>query len=222
MGNPPIAKRIPKILSIHGDERLDNYYWLNNRENPKVIAYLNEENAYTAEQMSSHKATEEAIYQEIIGRIAPTDMSVPYFDNGYWYFTRFEDGKEYPIYSRKKGSLDAAEEIMLDGNAMAESHAYFQIGGISVSPDNQWLAYGVDTVSRRQYNLYFMNLVTGEILDKHIPNTSGSATWTNDNAHVFYTWKDKTTLRSCKIYRHKVTNKSNKSTLVFEEKDDTL
>jgi oligopeptidase B len=222
MRNPPIAKQQAKILSIHGDERLDNYYWLNNKENPEVIDYLNQENAYKTEAMASHKDVEEQIYQEIIGRIAPTDMSVPFFDNGYWYFTRFKEGKEYPIYSRKKESLEAAEEIMLDGNAMAEGHAYFQIGGVSVSPDNQWLAYSTDTVSRRQYNLFFKNLATGEILDKYIPNTSGGAVWANDNEHVFYTWKDKTTLRSSKIYRHKVANKSNKSTLVFEEKDDTF
>jgi oligopeptidase B len=222
MRNAPIAKQQAKVLSIHGDERLDNYYWLNDRENPEVIDYLNQENAYKEEAMASHKDVEEQIYQEIIGRIAPTDMSVPFFDNGYWYFTRFEEGKEYPIYSRKQGSLEAAEEIMLDGNAMAEGHAYFQIGGVSVSPDNQWLAYSTDTVSRRQYNLFFKNLATGEVLDKYIPNTSGGAVWANDNVHVFYTWKDKTTLRSSKIYRHKVANKSNKSTLVFEEKDDTF
>ncbi len=218
----PIATKKPKELTIHGDTRIDNYYWLNERENPEVIAYLNAENAYKQAVMASHKAVEEEIYQEIIGRIAPTDVSVPYFDNGYWYFTRFEEGKEYPIYCRKKGTMEAAEEIMLNVNELAEGHAYYQVSGMSVSPDNQWLVYGVDKVSRRQYTLHFKNLATGETLEKTIPNTTGGATWANDNEHIFYTWKDKTTLRSSKIYRHKLTNKSNKSTLVFEEKDDTF
>jgi oligopeptidase B len=218
----PIAKRIPKELTIHNDTRIDEYYWMNERENPDVVAYLNEENAYTAATMASHKDLEETIYQEIIGRIAPTDMSVPYFDNGYWYFTRFEEGKEYPIYSRKKVSLEAAEEILLDVNILAEGHAYFQVGGMSISPDNQWLVYGVDKVSRRQYTLHFKNLITGETLDKTIPNTTGGATWANDSQHLFYTWKDKTTLRSCRVFRHNIQNKSNASTLVFEELDETF
>jgi oligopeptidase B len=218
----PIATRVPKELTIHGDTRIDNYYWLNERENPEVIAYLNAENAYKEAEMQSHKAVEEQIYQEIIGRIAPTDISVPYFDNEYWYFTRFEEGKEYPIYGRKKGTMDADEEIMLDVNVLAEGHSYYQVTGLSVSPNNQWLVYGVDKVSRRQYALHFKSLVTGETLEKTIPNTTGSATWANDNEHLFYTWKDNVTLRSSKIYRHKISNKSNKSTLVFEEKDDTF
>lgn len=218
----PTAKRIPKELIIHGDTRIDPYYWMNERENPDVVAYLNAENAYTEATMASHKALEETIYQEIIGRIAPTDMSVPYFDNGYWYFTRFEEGKEYPIYSRKKGNLEAAEEILLDVNVLAEGHAYFQVGGMSISPDNKWLVYGVDKVSRRQYTLHFKNLLTGETLDKTIPNTTGGATWANDSQHIFYTWKDKTTLRSCKVFRHNIQNKSNKSTIVFEELDETF
>lgn len=222
MTTAPIAKRIPKILTAHGDNRIDEYYWLNERQNPEVVAYLEAENAYTTEMMAPQKALEGEIYQEIIGRIAPTDTSVPYFMNGYWYATRYEDGKEYPIHTRRKGNIDAAEEILLDVNILAVGHNYYQVGGMSISPNNEWLIYGVDNVSRRQYTLHFKHLPTGEILEKTIPNTSGSAVWSADSEYFFYTWKDKTTLRSCKIYRHRLSNKSNKSTLIFEEKDDTF
>jgi oligopeptidase B len=218
----PTAAKQPKKLVAHGDERIDNYYWLNARENSEVIAYLQAENAYTSAQMASHKALEEDIYNEIVGRIAPTDTSVPFFDNGYWYITRFEEGKEYPIMCRKKDTLEAPEEILLDCNVLAEGYAYFQIGGVSVSPDNQWIAYGIDTVSRRQYTLFFKNIVTGVTLEKRIPNTTGAAIWAADSKHIFYTWKDKTTLRSCKVYRHAISQKSNRGTLVFEEADETF
>ena len=219
---PPTAKKEPKILAIHGDERIDNYYWLNDRENPEVIAYLNAENEYREQETAHTKELEGELFKEIVGRIAQTDMSVPYKDNGYFYYSRFEEGKEYPIYCRKKDTLENEEEILLDGNKMAEGHAYFQIGGTSISPDNQWLAYSVDTVSRRQYTVFVKNLNSKKILSEEIKNTTGSVAWANDNKTFFYTTKDEQTLRSDKIFRHKLKTNVADDVLIFEEKDDTF
>lgn len=219
---PPKAKKIPHKLEKHGHIRIDDYYWLNDRENPEVIDYLNAENDYYRASTAHTKAFQEELYLEMKARIKEDDQSVPYLYNGYYYITRYESGKDYPIYSRKKGSLEAPEEVMFDCNEMAAGHAYFQLGGISVSDDNNWAAFSTDYVSRRQYTLQFKNLVTGEVLDTRIENTTGSATWASDNRTVFYTRKDAVTLRSDKIYRHKLGTQISDDVLVFEEEDDTF
>ncbi|MES2747610.1 MAG: S9 family peptidase [Bacteroidota bacterium] len=218
---PPVAKKIPHTLEKHKHIRIDDYYWLNDRENPEVIDYLNQENAYYNEATAHTKSFQKILFDEMKARIKEDDTSVPYLYNGYYYITRYETGKDYPIYSRKKGSLDANEEIMFDCNQMAEGHSYFQLGGLSVSDDNKWAAFGVDLVSRRQYTIQFKNLETGEILATKIENTTGGATWANDNATIFYTKKDEVTLRSDKVYKHKLGVDSKNDTLVYHEKDET-
>ncbi len=217
----PIAKIIPYTLEKHGHVRTDNYYWLNNRENPEVIDYLNKENAYYQQETAHTKDFQKTLFEEMKARIKEDDESVPYFYNGYFYITRFEKGKDYPIHSRKKGSLEAKEEIMFDCNAMAVGHTYFNLAGLSVSEDNQWVAFGVDTVSRRQYTIQIKNLQTGEILPMKIENTSGGSTWASDNKTLFYTRNDAVTLRSDKIFKHKLGSKSEADELVYFEKDET-
>ncbi len=219
---PPVAEKKPKELTIHGHTRVDDYFWLRERENPEVIAYLEAENAYTEAMLEHTKPLQEKLYQEIVGRIKQTDESVPYFWNGYHYYTRFEEGKEYPIYCRKKGSMEAAEEIMLDVNKMAEGYDYYQVVGLEVSPDNTWLAFGVDTVSRRKYTIYFKNLKTGEILDENIPLTTGGSAWANDNKTLFYSVKDPQTLRTYKIFRHTVGTDPKHDQMVWHEADETF
>jgi len=218
---PPVAKKIRKEFKEFGNTRIDNYYWLNNREDPEVISYLEAENAYTEEVLKETEELQEKIYHEIVGRIKQTDMSVPYLLNGYVYYTRYEEGKEYPIYCRKKDSNDAKEEVMLDGNAMAVGHPYFQIGGWEVSTNNQMLVYSVDTVSRRKYTIHFKNLKTGKAYKESIPNTSGNVVWANDNQTVFYAVRDET-LRPYKIYKHKIGEAVGDDKLVYHEEDPTF
>ncbi|PZR21338.1 MAG: oligopeptidase B [Flavobacterium psychrophilum] len=218
---PPLAAVKPKTLEKHGDVRTDNYYWLNERENPEVIDYLNKENDYYNTMTAGQKEFQKELFEEMKGRIKEDDSSVPYFYNGYYYITRFEKGKDYPIFTRKKGSLEAKEEIMFDCNEMAKGHSYFQLGGLNVSEDNKWVAFGVDTVSRRQYTIQVKNLVTNEILPFKIENTTGGSTWAGDNKTLFYTRKDPTTLRSDKIYKHKLNGDVKEDVLVYHEKDDT-
>ncbi|WP_047245670.1 S9 family peptidase [Maribacter thermophilus] len=218
----PRAKKITKQLVTHNDVRLDDYYWLNDREDPEVISYLKSENEYY-DQMTSHtKAFQDILFNEMKGRIKEDDSSVPYKLNGYWYKTRYETGKEYPIYTRFKWSLDAEEETIFDCNEMAKGHDYFSLGGISVSPDNKLGVFGVDTVSRRQYVLRVKNLETGEVYGDKIENTTGGGVWTNDNKTFFYTKKDPVTLRSDKIYKHVLGTPVDDDELVFHEKDETF
>ncbi|MDO5608442.1 MAG: S9 family peptidase [Capnocytophaga sp.] len=219
---PPVAEKIAHKLEKHGDVRIDNYYWLNERENPKVIEYLTQENDYY-QQMTAHtQELQKTLFEEMKARIKEDDASVPYFYNGYYYITRFEKGKDYPIYSRKKGSLEAAEEIMFDCNEMAKGHDYFRLVGLSVSDDNRLASFGIDTVSRRQYTLQIKNLETGVILPEKIGNTTGSAAWATDNKTLFYTSKDPVTLRSNKIFRHEVGTNVQNDAMIFHEKDDTF
>ncbi len=218
--NAPIAKKNPKILSKHGDERLDNYYWLNDRENPEVIAHLTLENNYTNAVLNHTQGFQKKLFDEMVGRIKQTDESVPYKSNGYWYYSRFETKKEYPIYCRRMESMDNDELIILDVNTLAEGHSYIDVTGLSISLDNRYLAYGVDTLSRRIYTIYFKNLETGEILEDTIDNTTGGCTWANDNKHVFFSVKDVNTLRSYQIYRRQLGQKE--SYLVYEELDETF
>jgi len=219
---PPVAKIVPHTLEKHGQVRTDNYYWLNDREDQEVIDYLNQENEYYQKMTAHTKELQENLFTETKSRIKEDDSSVPYFYNGYFYITRFEKGKDYPIYSRKKGSLDAKEEIMFDCNEMAKGHSYFNLSGINVSEDNKYAAFGLDLVSRRQYTIQIKNLETGEILPVKIENTTGGSTWASDNKTLFYTRKDPQTLRSDKVYRHTLGTDIAKDALVFHEKDDTF
>lgn len=218
----PVAQIKPYNLEKHGEVRIDDYYWLNDRENKDVIDYLNKENEYYQKMTAHTKQLQDDLFKEMKARIKEDDSSVPYFYNGYYYITRFETGKDYPIYSRKKGSLDAKEEIMFDCNEMAKNFSYFNLTGISVSEDNKWATFGLDVVSRRQYLIQIKNLETGEILSEKIENTTGSAAWASDNKTIFYTKKDPKTLRSDMIYKHKLNTDSKKDELVFHEKDDTF
>ncbi len=219
---PPVAKKIAKDLVMHGHTRVDEYYWLNQRENPEVIAYLQAENAYTDSMMKPASGLRETLYREMVGRMQQTDMSVPYFQNGYWYYTRFEKGKDYPIYCRKKKSLRAGEQVMLDGNRMAAGTTYFHIGSFAVSPDNAILAYSVDTVSRRQYRIRFRSLKTGREYAEEIQMSSGRMAWAKDSRTVFYAQIDPETLRSFKVSRHVLGTPAAGDEVVFEEKDETF
>ena len=215
----PIAKINPTEFTKHNHTRVDDYYWMKDRDSSYVIEYLNAENDYTKKMLKETDQFQKDLFDEMIARIKQDDNSVPYKHNGYFYYTRYEEGKEYPIFCRKKGSLDSEEEIMLNVNEPAEGYAYYQVGGLSVSTDNKQLAYSVDTVSRRKYTIKFKNLETGKIYDDEIPNTSGDITWANDNKTVFYSTKDET-LRSNKIYKYGLG--SNESSEIYEEKDVTF
>ncbi|GBF19207.1 MULTISPECIES: S9 family peptidase [Arenibacter] len=218
----PSAKKIEKQLIKHNDVRIDDYYWLNERENPEVIAFLEQENAYY-EAMTAHtKELKDSLFTEMKSRIKEDDSSVPYKFNGYWYATRYEVGKEYPIFTRRFEKEDGEEEIMFNCNHMAEGLDYFNLGGLSISPNNELAAFGVDTVSRRQYTLQIKNLHTQEIYGDKIENTTGSAVWANDNKTLFYTKKDPVTLRSNNIYRHILGTSPEEDELVFHEDDETF
>ena len=219
---PPVAAIKPHTLEKHKDIRTDNYYWLNNRENPEVIDYLKKENSYYDAMTAGTKDLQKSLFDEMKSRIKEDDQSVPYLYNGYYYITRFETGKDYPIYSRKKGSLEAKEEIMFNCNELAIGHAYYQLGGVSVSENNQYATFAVDLIGRRIYTIQIKNLETGEILSDKIENVSGGSTWANDNQTIFYTHQDAKTLRSDKIYKHKLGSDALNDVLVYHEKDDTF
>ncbi len=219
---PPQAKIIPTKLEKFDDIRIDNYFWLNDRENPEVIDYLNKENQYYQEMTAHTNNFQKELFEEMKSRIKEDDQSVPYLYNGYYYITRFETGSDYPIYSRKKGSLTAKEEILFNCNELAKGHKFFKLGGLSVSSDNQYIAFSVDTVGRRIYTVQIKNLVTGELFNDKIENTTGDSTWANDNVTLFYTRQDEQTLRSDKVFKHKLNTDSAIDTLVYFEKDDTF
>ncbi len=220
MTKAPIAKKIDTVLSNHSVDRLDPYYWMNNRDSKEVLDYLEAENNYYKQETKDTEAFQETLFEEMKSRIKEDDESVPFKKNGYWYITKFEKGKEYPIYTRRKETLEAPEELLFDCNQMAEGFSYFHLGSFSVSPDNKLAVYSVDTVSRRQYTLYVKDLVSGQILDDKIVNTSGSASWANDNKTLFYSQKDEQTLRSIAIYRHQLGGE--KDQLMYLEEDDTF
>ena len=219
---PPKAKKIPRLLVAHNDERIDNYFWLNDRENQEVIDYLDAENTYTKEILEHTETFQKSLFEEMKGRIKEDDTSVPYKLNGYWYVTKFEKGKDYPIYTRRKEKLEAEEELLFDANEMAKEHTYFKLGSIAISPDNTLAAFSQDTVSRRQYTIKVKNLITGEIYSEEIKNTAGGVTWANDNKTLFYTRKNEVTLRSHKVFKHKLNTKVETDKEVFHEKDETF
>ncbi|TVZ54789.1 oligopeptidase B [Lutibacter sp. Hel_I_33_5] len=232
-GKAPIAEKQPKELEIHGDKRIDNYFWMRltdeqknakekDAQTQKVYDYLTEENTYFEEVTGFTKDFQEELFQEMKGRIKEDDASVPYKSNGYFYITSYKKGNQYPIFSRKKGNLDAEEEVMFNVNDEAKGHDYFQLGGLSVSPNNKLVSFATDTVSRRQYVLRIKNLETGEIYKDEIKNTTGGSTWANDNKTIFYTKKDPLTLRSSKIFKHVIGTPASEDVEVYHEKDDTF
>ena len=218
----PKAKIIEKKLEIHNDLRLDNYYWLNQRDNPEVINYLNQENDYTNAVLKSTKKLQKKIFSEMKSRIKEDDSSVPYFLNDYWYVTRYETGKEYPIYTRKYMDLNSEEEIMIDVNELAKEYNYYNVSGISVSPDNKKIAFGVDTLSRRIYTIKVKNLRTGDMYSDEINGVNPYTTWAADSQTMFYSGKDEQTLRSDKIFRHRLGEEQEDDILVYEEADETF
>lgn len=217
---PPIAKQIPHNLETHGDIRVDNYFWMKDREHPKVIDYLNVENEYCDVKMAHTKNFQKDLFEEMKSRIKEDDSSVPYKYNGYWYITKFEKGKDYPIYTRKKDTQDNPEELLFDCNKMAEGLSYFKLAGISISPDNKLVSYGIDTTGRRNYTIHIKNLETHEIAIDRVDSTTGSSSWASDNKTLFYTKKDAVTLRAYQIYKHRLG--ATEDQLIFEEGDDTF
>ena len=226
----PIAEKADTLLKEHGQTRSDPYFWMRlsdeqkraktpDDQTKKVLDYLNAENDYTKTVLSHTQNFQNDLYDEIIGRIKQNDESVPYFSNGYWYYVRYEEGAEYPIYCRKKESLSSDEIILINVNELAEGFEFYKLGSLNVSPDNNLLAYSEDTLSRRIYTIKFKNLVTGELYEDKIENTTGSGAWANDNLTFFYTTKNEVSLLSEKIYRHPLGSSPEKDILVYHEKD---
>ncbi|MCK5520441.1 MAG: S9 family peptidase, partial [Candidatus Marinimicrobia bacterium] len=216
---PPLAEKKAYQHSEHDVIRQDPWYWLRERENPDVISYLNAENVYTDTMMADTEELQTQLYDEMVGRIKQDDASVPYFLNGYYYYNRYEEDQEYPIYARKKGNLNAEEEILLNVNDMAKGFAYYRVSGLRVSENNQFLAFAVDTVSRRKYTLYIKDLSSGSLLEDHIDNTTGRSAWAADNKTLFFDRKDET-LRPFEIYRYTL-GIIDSETLVYHEPEDT-
>ena len=229
----PVAKKQPTKLEMHGDVRIDNYFWMRlsdaqklaevkDEQTKEVIDYLDAENAYYDDVTAYSKNFEEKLFEEMKGRIKEDDASVPYKNNGYYYITRYQKGMQYPIYSRKRETLEAEEQILFNVNDMAKEYDYYQLGGLNVSPDNKLAVFATDTVSRRQYFLRIKNLETGNIYTDIIDNTTGGSVWANDNKTIFYTKKDPITLRSEKIFRHVLGTPTSEDVEVYHEKDETF
>jgi oligopeptidase B len=218
----PVARQQPHPLTVHGHTRTDPFYWLNQREDPEVLAYLHAENTYLEKVMAPYGPLREELFQEITARIKQDDQSVPFLDNGYFYFNRYTAGKEYPLYYRKAAHGDAQESLFLDLNALAAGHAYFDVSHWRISQDNRYLAFGEDTLSRRVYTLRFKDLHTDTFLADEIPNTNGEAVWAADCRHVFYTQKDPRTLRGYRIMRHAIGTPAGSDVEVFREDDESF
>ncbi len=216
---PPVAEVVPTRLEVHGHVRLDDYYWLNRRDDPAVLAYLEAENAYTDAVLAHTAGLRQALFDEIKGRIKQTDLSVPYREGGYYYYRRTVDGQQYPIFARKPGSLEAPEQVMLDVNALAEGHDFYAAAGLRVSSDESVLLFAEDTVGRRLYTLRFLDLETGEFLEEEIAGTSGGSAWAEDGRTLFYVMRDPETLRAYRVFRHVLGTDPATDELVYEEKD---
>jgi len=219
---PPVAKVVPKQLEKHGHIRTDNYYWLKERDNPEVLKYLQAENDYTNAVMAHTAGLEARLFDEFKTRIKQTDISVPYKKDDYFYYSRVEAGQDYPIYCRKKGSLEAPEQIMVDVNQVAAGHKFCSVPPPQVSSGQNLMAYAVDTVGRRFYTIRFKNLDSGQALRDSLPDVTGNVAWANDNKTLFYSKQDPATLRSHRIYRHVLGANPAKDDLVYEEKDETF
>lgn len=229
----PIAIKADTILNEHGKTRIDPYFWMRLSDEQKmaetpdehtaqVLDYLNAENDYKEGILAHTKPLQEKLYEEMVGRIKKDDSSVPYLSNGYWYYTRYEEGDEYPIYCRKKGTLEDTEEILINVNELAKDFDYYSVGQLRVSSDNKILAFSEDTLSRRIYTVRFKNIETGEMLSDIVENTTGSGTWANDNKTFFYVTKNEITLQPEKIFRHQLGEESNSDVMVYHEKDPSF
>lgn len=219
---PPKAKKMNKNLLAHDHNRVDPYFWMNDREDPEVIAYLNAENNYTEAKLAHTETFQHQLFDEMKGRIKEDDSSVPYFKSGYFYYHRFVKGGEYPIYCRKIGNMDADEEILLDVNELGRNEGYFDVGGLGVSEHGHLLCYAADNVGRRIYQLNWKDLRTGENLIDIIKDTTGNFVWANDNRTVFYSKQNPDTLRSYRIYKHVLGESQEADELVYEEMDETF
>lgn len=220
--NPPKADKIPVKLKAHQDIRIDNYYWLNQKKNPKVKAYLEAENNYYKEKTKHTTHFQELLFNEMKGRIKEDDESVPYKKNGFNYVTKFKKGNQYPQYYRRLDAPNATENLFLDVNLMAKGHIFYHISGLSVSQNNRYLSFGVDIKGRNQYNLCFKDLETGKIFKDRIKNTSGYAVWANDDKTVFYCKNNPETLRSYQIFKHILNTDASQDILVYEEPDEAF
>jgi oligopeptidase B len=221
-GAAAVAEIVPHELTAHGDTRIDNYFWLKNRDDPAVMAYLKAENDYYDSVMGPLAPFEDELYQEIVARIKKNDDTVPYRYRDYYYYARFQEGNEYPIFCRKEGSLEAPEEIILDANDLAKGHEFFSIHGVRISSGQDILSFATDTVGRRFYDVRFKNLTTGELLEDTIPKVTGNVAWAEDGTTLFYSKQHPETLRSYRIFRHELGTDPAKDTQVYEEKDDTF
>ncbi|TQV86946.1 S9 family peptidase [Aliikangiella coralliicola] len=221
---PPIATKIDHILETHEHQRNDQYYWLrdDSRENPEVINYLQAENTYAKHKLAHTEKLQQTLFDEMTGRLEPNDESVPVFDKGYWYWSKYEDGQDYRIHIRQKGNLEAHHELLIDQNERAKGHEFYQLAALEISPDQKLLATAEDTVSRRQYDIRIKSLSSGEYYPEIIQNTSGEIVWSNDNQTLFYVKKDPVTLLPFQVYRHKIGTPTSDDILVYEEKDDTF
>jgi oligopeptidase B len=215
---PPVARRHAAEHVRHDDRRIDNYAWLQNKKDPEVIAYLEAENAYTGAALQGTEPFQEALYQEMLGKILQTDLSVPYQLRGYLYFTRTEEGKQYPIHGRRRDIEGSPEELLLDMNALAEGHSFLSVGSFDVSDDNHLLAYSLDTTGFRQYTLQIKDLRSAATLPERIERVT-SAAWASDNRTLFYTVEDETTKRSYRLYRHTLAS-TEPDALLYEEIDE--
>ncbi|MEO8061341.1 MAG: S9 family peptidase [Pseudomonadota bacterium] len=227
MLKPPIAAQKAHRVESPNGSRSDEYYWLRDdtRENPEMLSYLKAENAYTDAVLGHTKPLETRIYNEIIGRLQQDDSTVPYRMNGYWYFKRFETGKEYPIYARRRDTPDAPEEILLNVNELAKGHDFFEVGEIAISPDSKMMAWAEDTVGRRQYVARVMNLATHELLGVALPNIENNLVWAGDNKTIFYVEKHPETLLGFRVRKHSIDSPGNAGSadpLVWEQTDDSF
>jgi len=216
---PPVAEKHPQVLVVHGDERIDDYFWMRDSNDPNVIAYLEAENAYTDAMMQHTQGLQTTLYSEMLARIKETDLSVPYRKDDYYYYSRTEEGKDYPIYCRKKGSLDASEEILLDQNELAKGYDYFSLGTFQVSPNHQLLAYSVDASGAEKHTLFFLDLNTFELYPETLTETYYSFAWGNDNRTVFYTKVDSTN-RPFQLWRHTLGSSPEDDVLIYQEPDE--
>lgn len=215
---PPLAARVPKVLEMHGEKRVDDYFWMNDRNDPGIVAYLQAENEYAAAVMAPTVTLQARLYEEMAGRLKPDEVSLPVEDNGYFYYTRYEKGREYPLYCRRKGSPEAREEVMLDVNLLAADHKLYKTAGLTVSPDNRVLAFGVDTSGDRMYTLFFKDLTDGRMLPDSIAGTSADVAWAADSRTVFYAAND-ATVRTYRVMRHVLGEPLSQDAVVFQEDD---
>ena len=214
--NPPIAKKFPKDVTVHGDRRIDDYFWLRDKSNPEVAAYLEAENTYALSVMRGTEHLQESLYNELLGHVKQTDVHVPYREREFFYYARTEAGKQYPILCRKHLSLDSPEQIYLDVNALAEGEEFMAVGALRPSDDGNLLAYSTDNTGFRQYRLFIKDLSSGEVIE-HVADKVGSVAWAADNRNIFYTVEDYAK-RLYRLYRHTLGSKED--SLLFEETDE--